>query len=157
MKKKPENLYRNSKLSLPEIGVNVAKLIVSATAIIHLIISPIHVTALLLLENLICGFVMFLFILFGLLALFNALRTKAGHVVSMAAEIVILLVVIAMGIILASIYMNAIRFQTTLVDTAAVQKAFILSVSICSVYGLCAVVYAIDIIAEIRDGRYVKA
>ena len=39
MKKKPENLYRNSKLSLPEIGLNIAKLVVSATAIIHLIIS----------------------------------------------------------------------------------------------------------------------
>ena len=155
MKRKPEDLYREHKISIPEIGSTAAKILVSVVALLHLVISPIHVSGLLLLENLICGFIMFLFILFGLLALFNALRTKEGQVISMIAEIFILCLVIVIGSILASIYMNAIRFQTTLSDVVPVQKAFILSVTVCVLYGIGAVLYLVDVISKIKAGKHV--
>ena len=156
MMKKTENIYRTRSFTLPDICGNIAKLLVSAVAILHLIISPVHVTGLLLLENLICGFVMFLFILLGLLALFNALRTKEGQVVSMIAEIAILAVVIVVGVILSSIYIDAIRNQATLSDVASVQKALILSIVVCSLYGVGILLYLIDIIGEFQDGKYVR-
>ena len=154
--KKAEDLYRTHSFSIPDICGKVAKLLVSAVALIHLIVSPIHVSGLLLLENLISGFIMFLFILLGLLALFNALRTKEGQIGSMIAEIAILAVVIAVGIVLSFIYADAIQNQATLSDVPTVQKALILSIGVCSLYALGAILYLLDAIGEIRDGRYVR-
>ena len=53
----------------------VAKLLIAVAAIAHLIFTYVHTSALLLLENQICGFIMFLFVLLGLVTLFES----CGH------------------------------------------------------------------------------
>ena len=50
----------------------VAKLLIAVAAIAHLIFTYVHTSALLLLENQICGFIMFLFVLLGLVTLFES-------------------------------------------------------------------------------------
>jgi hypothetical protein len=53
-----------------------AKLLVAAAAIVHLIFTYVHTNALLLLEDQICGFIMFLFVLLGLVTLFEATQIQ---------------------------------------------------------------------------------
>lgn len=54
--------------------VTIAKLLIAVAAIVQLIFAEVHIAALLLMENEICGFLMFLFVLTGLIALFEATR-----------------------------------------------------------------------------------
>ncbi len=57
----------------------VAKLLIAVAAIAHLIFTYVHTSALLLLENQICGFVMFLFVLLGLVTLFESTRVHVSR------------------------------------------------------------------------------
>ena len=57
-----------------------AKLLVAAAAIVHLIFTYVHTNALLLLEDQICGFIMFLFVLLGLVTLFEATQIHGERI-----------------------------------------------------------------------------
>ena len=56
----------------------VAKLLIAVAAIAHLIFTYVHTSALLLLENQICGFIMFLFVLLGLVTLFESTQVHVS-------------------------------------------------------------------------------
>ena len=57
----------------------VAKLLIAVAAIAHLIFTYVHTSALLLLENQICGFIMFLFVLLGLVTLFESTQVHVSR------------------------------------------------------------------------------
>lgn len=129
----------------------VAKLLVVGAAIANLILSPTYVSALLKLENEICGFVMFLFILFGLVALFQATRYKRDHAISVVLNLLSLVLVIILGLYLASIFSDALKSQRTLKKPEDVQKAIHLCYVICSMYGIAFVLFVTQVIKEIRE------
>ena len=110
-----------------------ARLLVCAAAVIHLGCAQIHVSALLKLENQICGLIMFLFILTGLLALFEAIRFKQDRLGDLILLLAALAVSSGLGAVLISIYVHAINFQRSL-KTADVYNAVWLSLGILGAY-----------------------
>lgn len=115
-----------------------ARLMIAVSAIGHLIFASIHVDALLLLENEICGFVMFLFVLLGLVALFESTRIKDGQLSGQIFTIIVCLAAAAAGGELISIYRHAIANQRAL-ETPLVSKAVLFSGVLAGVYVISAV------------------
>lgn len=131
--------------------VMTAKVLIAITAITHLVFTSIHVDALLLLENEICGFVMFLFVLFGLVALFETSRIKEEGPEKIFT-ILFNLLTSAMGIYLVAIYQEAIRIQASL-EIATVRKAIIFSEIIIGAYMLSSVLLEVGIMKESRRAK----
>ena len=121
----------------------VARALIAVVAIGHLIFTSIHVKALLLLENEICGFVMFLFVLFGLVALFESTRIKKDHLKEWVITAVICFVTAGFGGYLVSIYRYAIANQRSL-EPAKVVKAVGFSGVIMAVYVVAGVLLLVD-------------
>ena len=121
-------------VSAPTLRI-LAKAFVVISAIANLILSPTYVSGLLKLENEICGFVMFLFILFGLVALFQATRYKGDLSLSLILNLVSLILVIALGLYLSSIFSDALKNQRALKKPEDVVKAIRLGYAICIGYG----------------------
>lgn len=135
-------------------GLDIARFAVMIAAISHLVLTPIHVSALLKLENQICGFVMFMFVLMGLAGLFEASRLKRPTASSLALAFVILLVVVGLGLYLASIYQHALANQRSLVEPASVRAALMLTQILVGVYGVCAALIPVFGIRSLkRQGR----
>ena len=114
--------------------VDWAKLMMVVVPLLHLILSPIHVAALLKLEDQICGFVMFLSILVGLVVLFEATRVKADDA---ASKIMFLLGMAVDGLLmvwLLCIYRYALGNQQTLREPEVVVRAVGLSVCMIGCY-----------------------
>lgn len=137
--------------SMQEKGVlGIARLIAIVFPIAHLILSPIHVSALLKLENEICGFVMFASILLGLVVLFEASRISKQK----EAEKIMLCLFMALDslviISLIWIYHDALFSQATLKDPGAVVRAVILSWTIIGSYIFAFVLTVISMITERR-------
>lgn len=131
--------------------VMTAKVLIAITAITHLVFTSIHVDVLLLLENEICGFVMFLFVLFGLVALFETSRIKEEGPEKIFT-ILFNLLTSAMGIYLVAIYQEAIRIQASL-EIATVRKAIIFSEIIIGAYMLSSVLLGVGIMKESRRAK----
>lgn len=89
----------------------VAKLLIAVAAIAHLIFTYVHTSALLLLENQICGFIMFLFVLLGLVTLFESTQVHVSRSFAGYATIALCAATVGMGADLVSIYQTAIRTQ----------------------------------------------
>lgn len=128
--------------------VTAAKVIIAVTAIMHLVLTSIHVDALLLLENEICGFIMFLFVLFGLVTLFETSRIKEEGPEKLLT-ILFSLLTSAMGIYLITIYREAIRIQASL-EVATVRKAIIFSLVIIGAYVISAFLLGADMLKGSR-------
>ena len=128
--------------------VTAAKVIIAVTAIMHLVFTSIHVDALLLLENEICGFVMFLFVLFGLVTLFETTRIKEDGPEKLFTVFLGLLTS-AMGVYLIRIYQEAIRIQASL-DVATVRKAVVFSMVIIGAYVISAFLLGADMLKGSR-------
>jgi Zn-dependent protease with chaperone function len=131
---KQRNHFTSFGFSAPTIRV-VAKALVMVCAIVNLILSPTYVAGLLKLENEICGFVMFLFVLFGLVALFQASRYKGGFNGNLVLNLLALVSVVVLGLFLASIFSDALANQRTLKKPQDVQKAITLCYAVCISYG----------------------
>lgn len=129
-------------------AVTVAKVVIAITAIMHLVFTSIHVDALLLLENEICGFVMFMFVLFGLVTLFETSRIKEDGPEKIFTILLSLLTTV-MGIYLVTIYQEAIRIQASL-DVAIVRKAIFFSLIIIGAYVLSAFLLGVGMMKESR-------
>lgn len=132
------------KRTMEGIGLaTVAKGLVGLAAIGHLVFTSIHVKALLLLENEICGFFMFLFVLFGLVALFEATRIQEGHRLEKVFTAVMCGVTSGMGLLLVSIYRDAIANQRGL-EPALVTRAVGFSMILIAIYVVAGVLLLID-------------
>lgn len=113
-----------------------AKLVMVIVPLLHLILTPIHVAALLKLEDQICGFVMFLSVLVGLVVLFEATRVKDDE---MASKVLFMLFMLADCLLLfwlLGIYRYALGYQQTLREPEVVVRAVTLTVSMLVCYGI---------------------
>ena len=127
----------------------VAKLLIAVAAIAHLIFTyvPNDATnegrALLLLENQICGFIMFLFVLLGLVTLFESTQVHVSRSFAGYATIALCAATVGMGADLVSIYQTAIRTQNSL-EPAMVYKAVWFSLALMAMFALSGVLLLID-------------
>ncbi len=125
-------LYNKEKVTF----LGTAKLIICAVAILNMISIPSYSDALLLMENEICGFMMFGFMLFGLVAIFGAVRldpNKLGRVMFLCVSLAMALVFAA---ILLSIMMDALYNQASLTNHAVVADGINFGIMICVGYGI---------------------
>jgi hypothetical protein len=142
--------YRHPLVTAPVIRM-VAKYFVIVCALANLVLSPTYVNGLLKLENEICGFVMFLFILLGLVALFQATRYKGGLGISLVLNLLALVLVVVLGLYLCSIFSDAMASQKTLKKPEDVQKALSLGYMMCSLYGISFFLFALQAFFEKRE------
>lgn len=115
--------------------LDVAKIIISITAILHLVLSRTHIRALLQLETEICGLWMFMFILLGLVALFNAIRNKEGKISTTIFSIIVLALTCLCGIMLMTFYFKGINEQEK-INTAIVNQAVVLAIVMIALYAI---------------------
>lgn len=127
----------------------IAAALIAVCAIVHLIAQPVHTSALLLLEDEICGFLMFMFVLMGLVTLFEATRVKDGDRLSKCIGAAFCAITDFFGYKLTEIYLYALRNQRGL-DAGPVWNAFWLSVGVMAVFALAAVLLLVD---AALDGR----
>lgn len=130
--------------------VNLARLLIASAAIAHLILTNVHTRALLLLENEICGFYMFFFILMGLVQLFECTQIKPGHSLQKVMSVVFSLVTAVPAVLLIRIYLDACRTQRQL-DTAVVMNAVYLSAILLCVFLVAAALLAVDVVLSKRS------
>ena len=124
---------------------SVAKAIIIISSVVHLIFTNIHVKALLLLEHEMCGFVMFLFVLMGLVALFETTRIKKKEIAERIFTALICFVTAGLGLYLVVIYRNAISVQRSL-DVGVVNRAVVFSMAIILVYVISGLMLIADLI-----------
>jgi len=103
----------------------------------------VHTSALLLLENQICGFIMFLFVLLGLVTLFESTQVHVSRSFAGYATIALCAATVGMGADLVSIYQTAIRTQNSL-EPAMVYKAVWFSLALMAMFALSGVLLLID-------------
>lgn len=135
---------------------NAAKLLIAAAAIVHLIFTNIHTKALLLLENEICGFYMFIYVLMGLVLLFECTQIKPGHDLEKILIAVLTAIMSVPALLLIHIYLSACRTQRQL-DTAVVMRAVTMSAALLAVFAAAAVMLLVDMALEKRGKRHEKA
>ncbi len=123
----------------------IAKTIIIISSLVHLIFTNIHVKALLLLEHEMCGFVMFLFVLMGLVALFETTRIKKREVAERIFTALICFVTAGIGFYLATIYRNAISVQHSL-NVSVVNHGVLFSMAILLAYVISGILIIVDLI-----------
>ncbi len=123
----------------------IAKAIIMISSLVHLIFTNIHVKALLLLEHEMCGFVMFLFVLMGLVALFETTRIKKREVAERIFTALICFVTAGIGFNLVTIYRNAISVQRAL-NVIVVNHAVLFSMAILLAYVISGILIIADLI-----------
>ncbi len=123
----------------------IAKAIIIISSLVHLVFTNIHVKALLLLEHEMCGFIMFLFVLIGLVALFEATRIKKSEIAERIFTALICFVTAGSGSYLVMIYRNAISVQRSL-DVSVVNRAVIFSGAIILAYVISGILLIADLI-----------
>lgn len=142
-------LYNKEKITF----LGIAKIVVCAFAILNMISIPTYSGALLLLENEICGFVMFGFMLFGLVAIFGAIRldpNKLGRVVFLCSALAVALLFAAL---LLNILFDALYNQASLTSYSTVVDAINFGIMICCGYGFGLVAAPIAFWLDHRKNR----
>lgn len=131
-----------------------AKLLVAAAAIVHLIFTYVHTNALLLLEDQICGFIMFLFVLLGLVTLFEATQIHGERIREEVLTALLCMGTIALGMQLVGIYQQAIQIQSSL-DVAVVQKAILFSAGLMTAFGAAGILLLVDAVKRYFGSKQV--
>ena len=124
---------------------SIAKAIIMISSMVHLIFTNIHVKALLLLEHEMCGFVMFLFVLMGLVALFESTRIKNREIAERIFTSLICFVTSGLGLYLVTIYRNAISVQRAL-DVSVVNRGVIFSMAMVLAYVISGILLIADLV-----------
>lgn len=130
-----------------------ARILLGILPITNLVLSPIHVQALLKLENEICGFVMFMSVLVGLMVLFESFRMLDENEGMKHRLVCLLAIACDIGILyyLASIYGNALAHQVPLNEPESVKKALILTISLIGSYVVAASLLVASLIKDLRS------
>ena len=121
----------------------VARLLIAVAAVVHLIFTYVHNSALLLLENQICGFIMFLFVLLGLVTLFECDQIPEEKPSAKYLTILLCVATVGMGAYLVSIYQTAIQTQSSL-EPAKVYTAVHFSQGLMAAFALSGVLLIVD-------------
>lgn len=124
---------------------SITKAIIMISSMVHLIFTNIHVKALLLLEHEMCGFVMFLFVLMGLVALFESTRIKNREIAERIFTALICFVTSGLGLYLVTIYRNAISVQRSL-DVSVVNRGVIFSMAMVLAYVISGILLIADLV-----------
>lgn len=130
-----------------------ATALIAVAAILHLIFNYVHTNALLLLADEICGFLMFMFVLMGLVALFQATRLKDGEPLGKYVGAAVCLITDFFGYKLVAIYRYAIQNQPAL-DVSTVQKALWFSIALMTAFAVAAVMLIIDGVRETARAKH---
>ena len=130
--------------------LKLCKLLIGAVSVMHLILANIHVAGLLKLENEICGFVMFVSVIFGLVCFFQSSRTKFNNLRELIPMMVFFAITIISLVLLAFIYSDAINNQVSLKSPDDVIKALNLTICMIVLYLICAVLMLAD---YLKNGR----
>lgn len=89
--------------------LSIHKYIIGAVGIAHLALTPLHINGLIITDEQICGFYMFMFVLVGLACVFNATRIESDlKWKDMILSTICLVVTMVFGILLSITYMNGI-------------------------------------------------
>lgn len=127
-----------------------ARAIIAAAAIIHLILCNIHTSALLLLVNEICGFIMFVFVLLGLITLFESTQLKSGQPVPTILTILFCFCTTGVGAMLNRIYNDAILHQPQL-NTVLVGQAVTFTWTMMIAFAIAGVMLAVDMLLHRKE------
>lgn len=144
---------------LKEINISaafVAKLIIAVAAIAHMVFNYIHTNALLLLVNEICGFIMFLFVLAGLVTLFESTQAKRDSVLTKVITGCLCFCTTALGKLLLDIYQDAIKYQEGL-TVGPVVKASNFTMLMMAAFTLAGVLMVIDAFITFRNNKKNKS
>lgn len=139
--------------------LSVGKAFAILAACCNLIFYPIHVDGMLKMTNDLCGITMFLFVLLGLVTLFQATRTQAGKkgLVGVVLELAALIATVAAGITLYGMYGDAIATQVGITQESIllIQKAMRYSVALFVAYGLAGACFIVHLIRGVaaHDGK----
>lgn len=106
------------------VAVLAAKALIGISAVAHLIFSYVHTQALLVMENEICGFIMFLFILFGLVALFESTQIRPKKKLPVVLTALASFLTSAFGGMLIHLYQDALKNQASVVPAPVNQAVF---------------------------------
>lgn len=126
----------------------VAKYLVMAISLVQLILANLHVEALLLLENQICGFVMFTGVIIGLVSLFQAVRSKYNNRSELIVILIFVLITVCALFILAGIYSDALQHQSSLKTPLPVRKALTFTYALGFSYIGSIVLFIVDYFAR---------
>lgn len=124
--------------------LKLAKFIIAFAAFFHLIFSNLHVNGLLLLENQICGFLMFVSVIFGLVCFFQATRTKFNNASEFIPMVIFLVITVGALIMLGGIYSDALANQKSLKNPLPVKQAMTLTYAMAVVYVVSFVILLVD-------------
>ena len=135
---KGEMKYLLSKIafgikSLFKKPIKLSNFFVVIAGIVHLIISTIQINTINTLSNQECGVVLFMFILVGLAAVFNATRFKEAKGPRVIFVVAVLAVVIGFGVWLLAIYFNAYTNQAN-ANKGQIMKGVIVSILMLACY-----------------------
>lgn len=130
--------------------VNIGKWLALVAAACNLVLYPIHVQAMLKMADDLCGIVMFLFVLFGLVALFQATRIHGGRDgrLGMGMELAALVLTGAMGVTLYRMYGTAIATQVGITEESIllIRRAMRYTEALLAAYGVSFITLAASLI-----------
>lgn len=139
--------------------LSVGKAFAILAACCNLIFYPVHVDGMLKMTNDLCGISMFLFVLLGLVTLFQATRAqgdKKGRF-GVILELAALIATVAAGAALYGMYGDAIVTQVGITQESVllIQKAMRFTVALFAVYGVAGVCFLAHLIIGVskHDGK----
>lgn len=106
-------LKENKKIKEKKISaLSMMKFIVIAASILHLVFSNVHVNALLVLKNDLSGFIMFMFVLMGLILVFEATRVNGQKISEQIKLLLFSVIDLGFGSTLIYMYISELNIMT---------------------------------------------
>ncbi len=158
MEKLTENKSSKFKYFLESISLlGIIKLAIMCVAVSNMIWMPTYNNAILLLEDQICGFIMFCFILSGLVSLFGATRMDGVSAKKTLFTAGALAVTVGFGYYLINIMLYALYYQASLRNHDVVAAGINFGMLMCSLYALCLVgIIAMSVINKVKKTKKAK-
>jgi hypothetical protein len=125
---------------------SLAKIILLFSSIANLIVSSTYVNAILKMENAICGFVMFMFVLLGLVVLFQAVRMVDDYFSGAILAIIACIITVIVGVYLYYLCNTALLTQSNLHNPQVVVHALNWMRVLIVGYGVGAILIVIHLI-----------
>ncbi|MGD1822755.1 MAG: hypothetical protein ACPKM0_08345 [Pleomorphochaeta sp.] len=129
---------------------NITKIILIVVSFSSLILTSPYIQALLRLENAICGFIMFMFVLMSVVALFQTIRMHNDKVISQISNLIIVIITVIIGYQLLKIYNDAFIVQNKINNPEVVIHAITLLRNQLIIYLVGTITLIVQIIKTLR-------
>ena len=129
---------------------NITKIILIIVSFSSLILTSSYIQGLLKLENAICGFIMFMFVLMSVVTLFQTIRMHQDKAFSQISNFIIIIVTMIIGYQLLKIYKEAFIVQNKINDPEVVIHAINLLRNQLSIYAIGTITLIVQIIKTLR-------